>query len=55
MGPDFVFPPLGLEFGPGISPAAGKALKFLLTVALHRGSTGGGTQTPGSGVRLFPV
>ena len=53
LRPDYFFLPLGLAFGPDISPAANRACKFPLTVALQRGSTGGGAQTPGSGVRLY--
>lgn len=53
LRPDYFFLPLGLDFGPDVSLAANRACKFLLTVALHRGSTRGGAQTPGSGVHLY--
>ena len=42
-----VFPPHGLEFGPDIVPVANRGCKFLQTIPLHRGSTGGGAQMPG--------
>lgn len=47
LRPDYVFPPLGLEFGPDIVPIANRGCKFLQIIPLHRGSTGGGAQMPG--------
>ena len=35
LRPDYVFPPLGLEFGPGIVPVANRGCKFLLTIPLY--------------------
>lgn len=47
--PDYVFPPLGPEFGPDIVPTANRGCKFLQIIPLHREEHG---RSPNAWVHL---